>query len=251
MGTGNTATVLGRLVQRSGHTVSQVVGRTYAGMERLGNLLHAPFTNDPKAITTEGDLYILAVSDNAIGQVASWLSVDKRLVVHTAGSVGSEILSGCSTNYGVLYPLQSLRKEMEELPQIPFLVEGNTKDVGAVIYDFASTMSANVKFATAHERLITHIAAIIVSNFTNHLYVVSEDFCNREHIDFNLLQPLIRETVMRLEKFSPTQMQTGPASRNDTETITKHLRLLDRYPLQRSLYEFLTESILNSANLRT
>ena len=250
IGTGNTATVLGRIIQRSGHTILQVMGRTHAGTERLGNLLLVPFTNEPKQINTAGDLYILAVSDSAISQVASWLKVDKKLVVHTAGSVGSEILSGCSRNYGVLYPLQSLRKEMDELPQVPFLVEGNTEDNGALIYDFASTMSEKVQFATAHQRLLTHIAAIIVSNFTNHLYVVAEDFCIRENINFNLLQPLIRETALRLEKFSPTQLQTGPASRNDTETITKHLGLLNNYPIQKSVYEFLTESILNSVTLR-
>ena len=250
IGTGNTATVLGRLIQRSGHTVLQVIGRTYVGTERLGNRLHAPFTNESKEINTAGDLYILAVSDNAISQVASWLKVDKKLVVHTAGSVDSEVLSGCSKNYGVLYPLQSLRKEMDELPQVPFLVEGNTEDNGALIYDFASTMSENVQFATAQQRRITHIAAIIASNFTNHLYVLAEDFCNRENIDFDLLRPLIRETALRLERFSPTEMQTGPASRNDTETITKHLGLLDSYPIQKSVYEFLTDSILKSKEVR-
>ena len=250
IGTGNTATILGRLIQRSGHTVLQVIGRTHAATERLGNLLHAPFPNEPKEINTAGDLYIVAVSDNAISQVSSWLKLDRKLVVHTAGSVGGEILSACSKNYGVLYPLQSLRKEMDELPQVPFLVEGNTEDNGAVIYDFASTMSETVKFATAHQRLITHISAIIASNFSNHLYLLAEDFCNKENIDFKLLRPLIRETALRLDKFSPGKMQTGPASRNDTETITKHLGLLDSYPLQKSVYEFLTESILNSGTLR-
>ncbi|HKH61029.1 MAG TPA: DUF2520 domain-containing protein [Flavitalea sp.] len=244
IGTGNTATVLGRLFHGAGHTILQVVGRTSTHLKQLGNILRSTITSNPKELNTEGDLYIIAVSDNAISQVASWLRVDKKLVVHTAGSVDIEIISGCSKNYGVLYPLQSLRKEMDELPHVPFLVEGNTKDDGALIHDLASTISGNVKFATGHQRLMTHIAAIMVSNFTNHLYGIAEDFCDKENVDFKMLQPLILETAARVQKFSALEMQTGPASRNDTTTIKKHVQLLEKYPVQKSIYEFLTESIL-------
>ena len=247
IGTGNTATVLGRLFKRAGHTILQVIGRTTTHTQQIGKVLHAEITTDSKQLNTEGDLYVIAVSDDAISHVASWLRVDKKLVVHTAGSVDIEIISGCSTNYGVLYPLQSLRKEMDELPHVPFLVEGNTEDDGALIYDLAMTISGNVKFATGHQRLMTHIAAIMVSNFTNHLYGVAETFCEKENVDFKMLQPLILETVARLQKFSPLQMQTGPASRNDRATIKKHVQLLEQYPIQKSIYEFLTESILAHA----
>ena len=247
IGTGNTATVLGRLIQGAGHTICQVIGRTTTNAERLGKILGVPFTTNTKQLDTEGDLYIIAVSDNAISEVVSWLRVDKRTVVHTAGSVESEILSTCSRNYGVLYPLQSLRREMDKLPEVPLLVEGNTEDIGALIYDFATTISNNVKFTTSQERLMTHIAAIIVSNFTNHLYAVAEDFCEEQHVDFKMLHPLIRETALRLDNFSPMEVQTGPAERNDSDTIKKHLQLLERYPLQKSVYEFITSSIINYA----
>ena len=245
IGTGNTATVLGRLIQGAGHTISQVIGRTVTNAERLGNILGVSVTTDAKQLDVEGDLYIIAVSDNAISEVVSWLRVDKKIVVHTAGSVESGILSECSKNYGVLYPLQSLRREMDKLPQVPFLVEGNTEDIGALIYDFATTISNNVKFATSQERLMTHVAAIMVSNFTNHLYVIAEDFCKKEHVDFKILQPLIRETALRLDNFSPRELQTGPASRNDKDTIKKHLQLLEDHPLQKSVYEFITSSIID------
>jgi len=245
IGTGNTATVLGRLFHGAGHTILQVVGRTSTHLKQLGNILRSTITSNPKELNTEGDLYIIAVSDNAISQVASWLRVDKKLVVHTAGSVDIEIISGCSKNYGVLYPLQSLRKEMDELPHVPFLVEGNTKDDGALIHDLASTISGNVKFATGHQRLMTHIAAIMVSNFTNHLYSIAEEFCVKENIDFGLLKPLIIETAQRIQTMSPSVVQTGPAIRKDIHTLDKHLRLLTAYPKLKTTYLRLTDSIMN------
>jgi predicted short-subunit dehydrogenase-like oxidoreductase (DUF2520 family) len=243
IGTGNTATVLGRLFQNAGHSIIQVVGRTSLHAKKLGNMLNASFTIDQEQLDANADIYVISVSDNAIGSIVTWLEVDRKLVVHTAASVESEILSACTKNYGVLYPLQSLRKEMDCLPEIPFLVEGNTEDNGALIYDFAKTISKQVGFANGQQRLMTHIAAVVVGNFTNHLYTVAEDFCNKENIDFKMLLPLIKETAERLDKFSPAEMQTGPAIRTDTSTIEKHIHLLQQYPFHKSIYEFLTGSI--------
>lgn len=250
IGTGNTATVLGKLLQRAGHTIIQIVGKTTQDARQLAEVLHASFTLDQKQLNTSADVYMIAVSDNAIGRVASWLRVDKKLVLHTAGSVKCSVLECSSKNYGVLYPLQSLRKEMGYFPEIPFLVDGNTEDNGAFIFDFAKTFSSDVKFANDQQRLMTHIAAIMVSNFTNHLYVAAEDFCKKENIDFNMLFPLIKENAARVQTFSPAEVQTGPAVRNDTTTIKKHLELLEPFPLQQSIYRFLTESIQQWKNLK-
>jgi predicted short-subunit dehydrogenase-like oxidoreductase (DUF2520 family) len=251
IGTGNTATVIGKLFRQAGHTIVQVFGRTSQHAEHLGGVLHSRFTSDEKQLDKESDLYVIAVSDNAISNIVAWLRLNKKLVVHTAGSVDGSILSTCSKNYGVLYPLQSLRKEMDQIPEIPFLVEGNTGDNGALIYDFASSISKHVQFANGQQRLMIHIAAIMVSNFTNHLYMLAEDFCNKENIDFKMLLPLISETVDRLNTFSPSEVQTGPAVRSDTITIQKHFQLLDSYPFHQSIYRFLTESIQDWKNVKT
>lgn len=250
IGTGNTATVLGKLFKHAGHAITQVFGRTSQHAEQLGGALHSRFTTDRTQLDTEADLYLIAVSDNAISHIASWLELDKKLVVHTAGSVEAGILSACSKNYGVLYPLQSLRKEMDHVPEIPFLVEGNTEDNSALIYDFARSISTRVQFANDQQRLMIHIAAIMVSNFTNHLYMLAEDFCNKENLDFKMLLPLITETSNRLNKFSPTEMQTGPAIRNDTNTIEKHIELLEPYSFHQSIYRILTVSIQEWKNLK-
>ncbi len=251
IGTGNTATVLGKLFKKEGHTIVQVFGRTPEHAEHLSRILHAPSISDEKQIDRKCDFYVIAVSDNAISDIVSRLDMNNKLVVHTAGSVDASILSTCSKNYGVLYPLQSLRKEMDEIPDIPFLVEGNTGDNGALIYDFASSVSKHVQFSNGQQRLMIHLAAIMVSNFTNHLYMLAEDFCKKEGIDFSMLLPLISETAGRLNKFSPSQVQTGPAVRGDNNTIQKHLQLLESYPFHQSIYRFLTDSIQEWRNVAT
>ena len=60
---------------------------------------------------------------------------------------------------------------------------------------------------------------------------------------FSLLHPLIRETANKINKVNPAEAQTGPAKRNDTQTINKHLELLSEYPEFQEIYKLLSNQI--------
>jgi predicted short-subunit dehydrogenase-like oxidoreductase (DUF2520 family) len=246
IGSGNTATILGRLLYQAGHQITEVVGRNREHTEELAKILDSAPVRITGHVNRESDIYIIAVADTAIQEVASGLHLDKKLVVHTAGSITKNVLASCTKNYGVLYPLQSLRKETDHLPLIPFLVDSNTIENRTLITDLAKSISPYVEFADDKSRLSTHVAAVMVSNFTNHLYDLAEEFCKKENISFQILLPLIKEVANRLETHLPGDVQTGPAIRNDTLTIEKHISLLQPYPLQQSAYRFLTDSIRKS-----
>ena len=248
IGSGNVATVLGKKFIQSGHDVVEVCGRNHAAVQELAAILNVPYTTEFECINPSADLFVLAVADDAIGKVISLLPLDKKLVVHTAGSVSMEVLKNCTRNYGVLYPLQSLRKEMETIPEIPFLVDGNTPDDLAVISEFASTLSPMVQRAGDEERLKIHVAAVMVSNFTNHLYTLADQYCRQEKMDFKLLLPLISAIAERVRYFEPAAVQTGPAVRNDEKTINKHLELLKDHPQLREFYALFTNSIKKMYN---
>ena len=244
IGSGNTATVLGRKIQTSGHAILQVIGRNKATTSELAAELKCTATTDPGSIDRGADLYIIAIADKALPQVHEWLQLDKKMVVHTAASVSKDVLRNVSRNFGVLYPLQTFRKEQKYLPEIPFLVDGNTPDDLALIQDFADSLSSRVLVADDVTRLKMHVAAVFVNNFTNHLYALAEDFCRKEQMDFSWLLPLIGETARRLEELSPLASQTGPAMRNDSETIERHLQVLSEYPDLKNIYDQLTKSIM-------
>ena len=164
-------------------------------------------------------------------------------MVHTAGSVSREILKPISERNGVLYPLQSLRRETEHVPGIPILVDASDGDSLKVLEGLAASVSSQVARASDAERLKLHTAAVIVNNFSNHLYTLAEDFCKRSGVEFKLLVPLIKETADRISILSPAGLQTGPAIRNDMGTIEKHLDLLSGFPEIQKIYRQLTESI--------
>jgi predicted short-subunit dehydrogenase-like oxidoreductase (DUF2520 family) len=244
IGSGNVATVLGRLCKQRGHEIVQVVSRNVANAKLLADELNCAYADYNEKLNDSAGLYMLAVADTALQELNSRISLGNKLILHTAGSVTKDVLKGISNKYGVLYPLQSLRKEMEYETDIPFLIDGNTTDAITLVEDFAKTLSANVTKTTDEERLKLHVAAVMVSNFTNHLYALAEDFCKKEQVDFALLAPLIKETAYRIQKFSPAAVQTGPAVRNDMFTIEKHLRILTGHPQLKYIYIKLTDSIM-------
>lgn len=243
IGTGNVATALSLLFSEEGHTIVQVYGRDKAKAAALASRCNAAPVNDLALLSKEADLYIIAVSDNAIPAIAASLQLGDKLLVHTAGSVSREVLKRSSKYYGVLYPLQSLRAELDHVTEIPFLVDANTPEQTAFLKNIAMTVSMQVQTATDEQRLHLHVAAVVVSNFTNHLYALAEAYCKKEKVDFRMLLPLISEVANRIQHASPHEVQTGPAVRNDQSTIGKHLELLQGFPELQQLYAAFSSSL--------
>lgn len=245
IGSGNVATVFAKLISNSNHRLIHVFSRTLENAAELATQYGAGYSDYNGMPGEETDLYIIATSDQSFEQLLPNFSVNNHLIVHTAGSISKDILHNVSTNYGVLYPLQSLHKTNKNLPEIPLLIDANTEENIEALKNFALSISNNVSVVGDQERFILHAAAVIVSNFTNYLYSIAEDFCIKENADFNLLKPLIMETAQRIASHSPKEVQTGPAIRKDIQTLDKHLRLLNKYPKLRTTYMRLTDGIMN------
>jgi predicted short-subunit dehydrogenase-like oxidoreductase (DUF2520 family) len=245
IGSGNVATVLGRLCKKKGHTILQVLSRNVDNAKILANELGCSYTNYNGQTNTNADLYLVAISDGILFDLNKSFKLQDKLIVHTAGSVPKDVLEGISTNYGTLYPFQSLRKEIDTLPDIPFLVDGSNENTIERLEEFAKSISTTVRRTTDEERIRLHVSGVFVSNFTNHLYALAADFCEKENIDFELLYPLMKQTTERATKFAPFEVQTGPAVRKDVFTLDKHLKVLANHSSLKYIYLKLTDSIMN------
>ena len=249
IGSGNVASVLGRLMTKAGHVITQVYSRKLENAGILADELgmhsksEISFTNNISSLDLTASLYLLSISDGSLQHIGDWLKLDQQLIVHTAGGVSKNILQNVSANYGVLYPLQSLHKEMNRIPRIPFLVDGNSANTISWLYQMAKQLSPDVEIADDEMRLKLHLGAIVVNNFTNHLFSLAEAYCIKEKISFPMLMPLISEVADRLQYDSPKHLQTGPAIRRDQQTIEKHKQILQLHPQLITVYSVLTKSI--------
>lgn len=244
IGSGNVAAVLGRKLKAAGHTILQILSRNATAASELAYEWDSESANYASVINQNADVYLIAVSDNAIESIAHDLKLPGKIVAHTAAAVSKDVLKNISDNYGIFYPFQSLRKEMPNLPDIPFYIDGSNSFTKNKLEELAHSISDRPPVnADDEQRMKLHICAVLVSNFVNHLYVLAEKYCEKEGIDFAQLLPLIEETALRLSEVSPKEAQTGPAIRHDEETIQKHLQLLNGNPSLQHIYRLLTESI--------
>lgn len=244
IGSGNVATVFAKLLHAHNYTILQVYSTTKVKAQQLAEMVAATAVDSMNDITVDADLYIIAVSDKAVATVVQQLQLKDKLLVHTAGSVSKDVLKTASSNYGVLYPIQSIRKEMSLETPIPFAVDGSSLSVISILTNLAKTLSKKVVQYNDEQRLKLHVAAVFACNFVNYMYVQSAQFCANEQLDFSVLQSLIEETANRLQHKHPTEVFTGPAVRGDVNTIQKHLELLQAYPSLQALYKMLSEQIM-------
>lgn len=243
IGTGNVATVLGKLIHGKGHKIVEVVGRNKAATDALAKMFNSASNTEFSSITELGDIYMIAVVDTAIETIAKKLTLQNKLVVHTAGSVSINVLNKPNSPHGVLWPLQTLSKEMKALPAIPFVIDANNEATYTTLLAFTKTLTDTVFRANDAKRVKLHLTAVLVSNFTNHLYALADDYCHKEVLDFKLFLPLIEETGNKIKSNIPKNVQTGPAIRKDETTINNHLNLLKTYPSLQKLYQLMSDGI--------
>lgn len=246
LGSGNIATHLGRAFKMAGQNITQVWSRTNDHAVELADMLAAEAIADISDLSRSADLYIIAVNDEAIRDVALELKTEDKLIVHTSGSTALSALEGISEKIGVFYPLQTFSKiKSVDFRQIPIAVEANTPETLLIIRAIADRLSEKVIEMCSEQRRALHIAAVFACNFTNHLFGLSKELLDEQNLDFDLLKPLIAETINKIEFNDPVSVQTGPAIRSDQVTIEAHLELLRNKPELSEIYRKLSQSIVN------
>ena len=187
------------------------------------------------------DVYIIAISDDAISNFSIKLKLKNKLVVHTSGSVSMKALK-TNANKGVFYPLQTFSKKNHvDFNNVPICLETENENDLVVLEKVASAISNNVYFIDSDQRKYLHMAAVFTNNFVNHIYKIGFDICKKHNIPVETLYPLILETASKVVQNNPDKIQTGPAHRKDKKTIASHLALLSGD--EKKIYNILTESI--------
>jgi predicted short-subunit dehydrogenase-like oxidoreductase (DUF2520 family) len=249
LGTGNLAWHLAHVFKNNGLEVIQIYGRNETSAKALADELQTDFISDIKAINQNADLYLLTVSDHAITDITSHLKIKKTAIVaHTAGSVSLETLQFVSNNTGVFYPLQTFTKGIPiDFKSTPIFIEANNDATKNTLESFAKTISNTVKTISSAERLKLHLAAVVTSNFFNHLNTLTYDYLKENNMQdlYPSLLPLLQTSIEKLKSNLPKDAQTGPAKRNDITTINQHLHLLIEDEELRKIYEMLSQSITN------
>lgn len=247
IGAGNVATHLSQALYENGIQVLQIFSRNLQKATELALQINAKPTNDLSKITDKGTIYIIAVHDDAIREVAeqlAYLKGEKRLFVHTSGATPSTVFKGVFKNYGVFYPLQTFSIDRKaNFQNIPICTHTKKKNRIKILEELAQRISPKTYKINDQQRATLHVAAVFVNNFSNHLFHIGEQICEDGNVDFDILRPLIQETTAKVQSNRPIEMQTGPAKRGDVKTIQRHLDYLKDQSHFKDIYELLTANI--------
>jgi predicted short-subunit dehydrogenase-like oxidoreductase (DUF2520 family) len=247
IGAGNVATHLGIALKNSKHTIVQIYSKHKSSARKLANSLKCDYTNFPEKINSDADVYIIAVNDDSIVEVASLLKLNNKIVVHTSGSVELNVLKPTSKNFGVFYPLQTFSKNNHvDFKSIPVCIEASNRATLITLQLLAKSISNNVQKINSEQRKVIHLAAVFANNFSNHLYTISSSILSKANISFDILKPLIEETAKKIKGNHPVNIQTGPAVRHDIKTMNSHLKMLSDNKEYSQLYKMISSSISDS-----
>jgi len=245
IGSGNVSTHLAAAFKNAGHRVIQVYSPNIEHASLLAYHVGAEAIDDISHINAETDVYIIAVKDDAIAGIARQLAVHQRLIVHTSGATALQVLLDRTNQAGVFYPLQTFSKEKElNFRTVPLCIEGANEAITRQLIELGQTISNNIYTVDSAQRKILHLSAVFACNFPNYLYYVSQKLLAKHQLDFNLLRPLIMETAEKVQQQFPAAVQTGPAVRNDGQTMDAHLQLLADDVFLQTLYQLLSEGVM-------
>ncbi|MDG1476510.1 MAG: DUF2520 domain-containing protein [Vicingaceae bacterium] len=248
LGSGNVATHLGKALLKEGYSINQVYSPNKDNAFDLANELNAMPCDDPKFITDESHIYIIAIKDDFIDKIAQQLLLKDKIVVHTSGSIAMDVLSQFD-NHGIFYPLQTFSKDTAvNISDVPFCIEANNEATKNHLLALAKTLSNKVYEIDSEQRKKIHVAAVFACNFSNYLCSISEDILKENNMDLDILKPLILETAQKIQTNSPIAVQTGPAKRNDQEVIENHIKLLGNTEAYKDIYQLITDNIIKQHN---
>ena len=251
IGSGNVATHLALALNKvSGISILQVISRDKGHAKNLAMQVKADHTDQLTRIKTNFDLLIFAVNDDALTTILAEIKLpDNKLLCHTAGSVPSTVFKGITRKYGVIYPLQTFSKNKPvDWKDIPIFITASDDSIEKRLTHLTKQLSRNNQVITDQQRFALHVAAVYACNFANGAMTVSQQICEEHDLDFGLIHPLISETFGKALRNGPKESQTGPAKRGDINVMNKHLDFLSEKPLEKELYQLMSQYIADRYN---
>ena len=244
-GAGNVAGALCSELHKKNNIIEHIVTKSEKSGRALANAYNATWSDD-FVFPNTSEIIIVAVPDNSLSRVLREISCNENTVIaHTAGSIGLDIFPPGFKYYGVLYPLQTFSPGRKpDLSSVPFFIEASDEYTLNKLKSLAGSITNSVNLTDSEHRRLLHLAAVFVCNFTNHMLTTGKDISGLAGFPFEVLKPLILETVDKAINLGPENSQTGPAKRYDLNTIKKHLDLLSFSPDLKNIYDLISKSII-------
>ncbi len=187
---------------------------------------------------------LLCLPDDILRAFSDSIQKSDCTIVHMSGARPISDLDRHELR-GVVYPLQTFTKEKKvDFSSFPIFVEG-TEITEKPIFSFVRSFSTDVRLMSSENRARLHLAAVFACNFTNHMYHISDSILSEIGISLKDFKHLASETLDKAVELTPKKSQTGPAVRDDFDTMSNHVRMIEDKDWQ-EIYELISQNIRKS-----
>ena len=261
VGAGRVGSALGRLLRRKGWRIGPIITRhtqtARAARRRIG--CGQPQVGLSEAVLA-AELILIATPDRAIAEtaealarIASGKAWRAKIVLHTSGALGSDVLKplalrGAET--GSLHPLQTFSgraipsftgctSTIEGTPVALRMARRISRELGCV--PVVLPLRRKAAYHAAAALSAGHVLAVVEAAVR---ILLKAGFSRQRAV--RALLPLTRQTLANFERVGPGAAWTGPLSRGDFGVIEQHLEALRPFPREyREAYDALSRLGLN------
>ena len=233
IGAGKMGKSLARSLYDAGFDVVAVSSRTLSNAYAIQSLINdISVYEDPQDVVDTCNVIFLTVSDSQIENVCNSLNWNnKKTVIHTSGATSLEALKHAkdqSALIGIMHPMASFTEEIQSIRSIYLGIAGDDRAI-EIIKKFADKLDC--KTINITDSGLYHAGCCMVSNYYDALLNKVADLWKSMGVEKEqtkeALIPLIQSVVDNLKTKDLSECLTGPISRNDKETIKKHLVSID------------------------
>ena len=257
IGAGKVGTTLAKYVKDHGACVTGFYNRTESSGRESAEFTGTEYFTTLDSLMKVSDTLFITTTDKEIEKVWDCIAkknVKGKVICHFSGSLSSDIFSNweetgayvCSVH--PIYAFSNKFTAYQNLTGAAFAVEGHRTALTRMQELFRLLPNRIVEISTS-EKVKYHAATSIASNHVVGLISMAVELMQEAEIPeasaYELLKPLVENNVKSIfEKETQegnasgteqtagcrgcAQALTGPIERNDTETVRKHLKHLDR-----------------------
>ena len=238
IGAGTVGTALATRLSQKGARITAASSRSLISAERLASSLpHCHAYSSPQEVADVAELIFITTPDDAIPEVANevhWHPGES--VVHCSGAHSLDILKPANqagANVGSFHPLQTfadINQAVENLPGSTFAIEAE-EPLLSTLKELTSLLDGNWIELKPGDKVVYHAAAVFACNYMVTLVELATDLWQTFGVPqkeaTKALIPLLRGTVNNINNIGLPDCLTGPISRGDLGTISKHLTALE------------------------
>ncbi len=256
IGTGKLGSALSISLLKAGYEIVSLFNHHPEKAETLAGQMGTSVISGvwPESPGQLGEVVFICVPDDAIAETARRLSLfdlSGRFIVHTSGTLPASVLKPVEQQGAVtaaFHPLQTFNQNSDEsvFREIYISVQGD-ETATEELSIWARALKARPVIISEEDKLRLHIAAVFASNYLVTLMEMAGDVMQDEELKRQLpimFNPLLSQTVENLAKKGTGPSLTGPLSRGDITTITRHLNQLNENPELAESYRLLGRKTL-------